>query len=83
MKKLLVFIMSFSFIFLLLQLASGFVLTMMYVPSITNSIQGATESSIQFGTASVPFLFALLAALGAYVATNKLAQKRNRTEMIH
>ncbi|MCT8137307.1 hypothetical protein H1D32_05845 [Anaerobacillus sp. CMMVII] len=72
MKRFLIFIVSFTLIYLLLQILSGFILTVMYSPPIENAKSSIT-SEVTFGRASyIPFLIGLVASTTAYMASKKI-----------
>jgi quinol-cytochrome oxidoreductase complex cytochrome b subunit len=78
LKKYLWFVGVFVVAFVVLQLAAGLIMTMLYTPSFL--LEGGTslQSEVVFGEASLipPVVLALLALGAAYFTTRLVAKKR-------
>ncbi|MFG6147068.1 hypothetical protein [Halobacillus sp. B23F22_1] len=74
MKKYIVFIISFSLLYIIFDLTSGFIITMNHQPDFTvNTSPASTEN---FGQASLmTFLIALLSAFLAYIFLQVLEKR--------
>ncbi|GIN85822.1 hypothetical protein J6TS2_22080 [Heyndrickxia sporothermodurans] len=64
MKKFLIFISSFFLLYMILQIGSGFILTMMYTPN-TSIVDSQLSQEVVFGKSSsfslvIPLLAAIL-----------------------
>ena len=79
MKKYLLFILSFLFIFFFLQISAGLLLTATYTPNLTNAwnLSQPLSQEVTFGDSSqIPtLLIATLAATFAYLVPKKWAKK--------
>lgn len=72
-KHTLLFIISFSLFYLVLQWLSGLIITMIYVPS----FNGEEQASVSFGIFSLPFVYAFIAAIAAFWLTQQMKIKTN------
>lgn len=79
MKKYLLFILSFLFIFSFLQISAGLLLTATYTPDMTNawdlSQPLSQEVTFGYGSQISTLLIATLAATIAYLVPKKWAKK--------
>lgn len=79
MKKYLLFILSFLFIFSFLQISTGLLLTATYTPDVSNAwnLSQPLSQEVTFGAPSqIPtLLIATLAATFAYLVPKKWAKK--------
>lgn len=79
MKRYLIFILSFLFLFVFLNISAGLLLTATYTPDVTNAWERSRQLSqeVTFGNRSpIPtFLIATLAATIAYVVSARWAKK--------
>ena len=74
MKKYLIFIISFTFLYTVLQLSSGAVLTALYKPGLS-SVQSISNQEVVFGGASTsPLLFIFLSSTIAYFLSQRLGR---------
>lgn len=80
LKKYLVFIASFAVLFMLFQIASGMLLTVLHTPDPT-AINGAIGNEVVFGGTGTSSLFTIGIFLMGTVAYF-IAQKINRTPKV-
>ncbi|MBP2004667.1 hypothetical protein [Halobacillus andaensis] len=74
MKKYITFLISFSLLYIILDLTSGLILTMNHQTNFT--VNTALASTENFGQASlVPFLISLLSAILAYIFSQALEKR--------
>ncbi|TSB47675.1 hypothetical protein [Alkalicoccobacillus porphyridii] len=71
MKKMIIFVGSFSIFYLAVQWISGYILTMMYAPSIV----GGEQTAVSFGGVSTPFVFALFSAILAFLISSQIGKR--------
>lgn len=77
MKKYVVFIVSFSLLYMVVQLVSGWLLTAFYTPDLS-SVKGDVGQEVEFGqTSIVPFLAVLFVATLAYFFSQKIFTAKN------
>ena len=74
MKKYLIFIISFAFLYTILQISSGAILTALYTPDIS-VIQFTSSQEVVFGeTSNLPLLFVFLSSTIAFLLSQKLGR---------
>lgn len=77
LKKYVLFVGIFSVAFIVLQLVSGMLLTMLYTPSVPWEGGSTLSSQVEFGHASfIPPLLLALFALGIAFGTNKMINRK-------
>ncbi|MFD1738358.1 hypothetical protein ACFSCX_17685 [Bacillus salitolerans] len=78
MKKYVVFILSFSLLYIVFQVLSGMLLTALYTPDFS-SINNNVSQEVVFGqTSIIPFLGTLLVATLAYFLSQKIFIASNK-----
>lgn len=82
MKKYMVFSISFIILFVVFQLLSGYVMTVLYTPDVTtawNQAGSLSNSVVMKGSTSfLPLLVAFLAATLAYFSPRYLLKNTNK-----
>jgi hypothetical protein len=74
MKKYLIFIISFAFLYTIFQLSSGAILTALYTPDIP-LMQSTSSQEVVFGeTSNIPLLFIFLSSTIAFFLSQKLGK---------
>ena len=74
MKKYLIFIISFAFLYTIFQISSGAILTALYTPDIS-LVQFTSGQEVVFGeTSNIPLLFIFLSSTIAFFLSQKLGK---------
>ncbi|MEK3731914.1 MULTISPECIES: hypothetical protein [Paenibacillus] len=80
MKKYLLFAGMFSISYIVLQIVSGILLTMLYTPSVSVSMTSTLTSQVEFGSTSlIPHLVISLLALAMAMGITKRISRRQHT----
>ncbi|GIP38902.1 hypothetical protein J31TS4_21820 [Paenibacillus sp. J31TS4] len=81
MKAYAVFIGSFLAAYLLLQIGSGMVLTLLYVPDLSSTAEasaGTVRIGAESGRSALAWLLPLIAAVTAFAVSNRLIVRSGR-----